>query len=725
MKFFMIISFFLLLNVVVKTAAQQRNTKVEYIKEFENTHHPEIAYWFFNKEMLNEASYKRKIDTLASFGKFTLLFITARNGVDFYDSKTMHPVFAKLVEYAHQKGLKIGLQLWEKRGNVSIENTERLIQEGEVVLDDNGFAEYTTLSRHARDIKLLIKSDLFKVLAFKKVSKGYYDATTLKDITYLCKAESDKKSVSVKINCGNDFKGYTAYILTQHYYNFTSNHSEAAKNNLIDILRAYSDIPFDGVGLDEYTNLRVSTTWELKKTNEIFRERSYSLSMASQFQKKTGEDLETILFNMRYAPEGIPAVRMKAINAYFDILRSGTMNIERIIYDSGKHFFGKNTFIGLHNTHHNYLDGDEIWQTGLNWWNVKRDYGQTDEKTPTVTQMGIGMSYPMNALYNMYYDKSLENIWTKALNDLRYGIRTHYHAINDVQHWGVSVESDSALIQISKVENAARLLNRFNPSFPKIHLLVVFGMEAQLNWYPDEQARNLNDINGGLDIEKKAKEIWDAGYPDALVPTDVIKDGRLTTGYDGKPVLQGHVFDAILFLYPQYAKESTLSFFENYVNRGGKLILEGDVTNGFDGTNIVNRWGAIKDRSFWGKNILGEIEKSGIPKNEIKDGVMNEDSSYTFTNVASFNSEKFAEFSFFQHGNQYTGRYKGLAAIKINADGTIQKLAATGFLELLKNGEVILNLNAPADLFLELKNSQYKIVIADTTGQVSILKNKL
>ena len=303
MKLLKILSVFLLLNTTEKSAAQKSNTKVEYINEFENTQHPEIAYWFFNKEMLNEASYKRKIDSLSAFGKFTLLFITARNGVDFYDSKTMHPVFTKLVQYAHQKGLKIGLQLWEKRGNVSIENTERLIQEGEVALDDKGFAEYSTLSKHARDMKLLIKSDLFKVLVFKKVSEGYYDATTLKDITYLCKAESDKKSVSVKINCGNDCKGYTAYILTQHYYNFNSNHSEAAKINLIDILRAYSDISFDGVGLDEYTNLRVSTTWELKNTNEIFRERSYSLSMASQFQKKTGEEWKKWNSKMEEAKE--------------------------------------------------------------------------------------------------------------------------------------------------------------------------------------------------------------------------------------------------------------------------------------------------------------------------------------------------------------------------------------------------------------------------------------
>ncbi len=70
-------------------------------------------------------------------------------------------------------------------------------------------------------------------------------------------------------------------------------------------------------------------------------------------------------------------------------------------------------------------------------------------------------------MYNMYYDKSLTKIVNKAWSDLTYGIRTHYHAINDIQKWGVSVEQPEALVEINKVENAARLLNRFNPSFRK------------------------------------------------------------------------------------------------------------------------------------------------------------------------------------------------------------------------------------------------------------------
>lgn len=43
---------------------------------------------------------------------------------------------------------------------------------------------------------------------------------------------------------------------------------------------------------------------------------------------------------------------------------------------------------------------------------------------------------------------------------------------NDVQAWGVSIDDPKTLTKKNKVENAARLLNRFNPPFPNVKLLL-------------------------------------------------------------------------------------------------------------------------------------------------------------------------------------------------------------------------------------------------------------
>ncbi|MEP6746882.1 MAG: hypothetical protein ABJB86_04100 [Bacteroidota bacterium] len=709
---------FFFIPVLLSVACPAQKVNINYINSFENINHPQVAYWFFTTGMLEEKNYKNKIDSLAKYSKYTLIFLTQRDGVDFYDSKIMHPVFEKLVAYAHQKGLKIALQIWKDDRGVLLENTDRLMQEGEVQLDENGTAQYNVKATGARDTGTLLKSELFKIYVFKKMGEGFYDPASLREITATTKAVNGKETVSVSINAGIKWEGYTAYILTQHYYNSCSNFSAQAKSILLNAFKLYADIPFDGIGLDEYKNMKISRQKILETNHDAFRERVYSPDMAKAMRRITGVDLDRVLFDMRYAPEGKPAVRIKAINEYMSLLRTATLGVESAMYDLGKKMYGKDAFIGLHNTFHNNLDKDEVWQTGVSWWNIKRDYGHTDENTSTAIQMGIGMGYPKNAMYNMYYDHSLEKIWTKALYDLRFGVRTHYHAANDIDGWGVSIDAPFALKEINKVENAARLLNRFNPSFPAIKLLVVYGMEALYNWYPNLSERGLYDVNDHLGFERKSVELWQAGYLNAAVPTDMINDGRLKLNIAGKPVLNGYVFDAIVFLNPQYARKETTTFIKNFVAKGGKLLVEGNATRDFDGNDISADWKNIEDRAVATSFSLENIRKLGIKKNGLTDGVMNEDGSYTFTSIESLKTNTPATFSFVTGSNTFTGYYKGLVTIKVDEKGNLLKLAATGFSLLTKNGKSFIHLSKEADIFLVVQNGHLDITIADATKSI-------
>ena len=701
-----------------------QDVKVKYVDAFENVNHPQVAYWFFAANMMPEERYKGKIDSFVRYSKYTLVFLTERDGCNFHDIQTMHPVFQKLVAYAHQKGLKIGLQIWKNNKGTLIENTDRLIQDAEVLLDDNGKANYSTRAKGARDTNSVIKSELFKIYAFQKTSDGFYNPSTLHEITSSAASNADVHSVYIAINAGAAYKGYTAYIQTQHYYNSCSNFSDQAYALMLDDFKAYGDIPFDGIGLDEYKNMTIARQPILQAAHETFRERVYSLGMVKAMKAQRGLDLDKVLLDMRYAPKGKPEVRMRAINEYMSLFRTATLGVEAAVYDLGKKLYGKDEFIGLHSTFHNNLDKDEVWQTGVSWWDIKRDYGHTDEETSTPIQLGIGMSYKKNAMYNMYYGKDLTRIWTKALYDLRYGIRTHYHAANDIQGWGVSIDDPAALLKINKVENAARLLNRFNPSFPKVKLLVVYGMEAIYNWYPNYAHRGLYDIDDKLEMEKKSIELWSKGYLHAAVPTDLIADGRLHLNAAGKPELNGYTFDAVIFLNPEYAKESTTKFFQQYVSKGGKLLLEGTAMNDFMGKDMSSAWEAIASKTVANTYSLDNVAKLGIEKNVLTDGVMNEPGTYTFTNAESLQSNTPASFSFTWHGDTYTGKYKGLATIKIDADGKLQKLAATAFSSLLKNGKPMVSPSKEADVFISVKDGVAQAVIADETKSVKLVFNK-
>jgi len=322
----------------------------------------------------------------------------------------------------------------------------------------------------------------------------------------------------------------------------------------------------------------------------------------------------------------------------------------------------------------------------------------------------------------MFYDKSINKIQEKAFNDLRYNIRTHYHAINDVQNWGVSVEQPYALQKINPVENCARLLNQFNPALPDIKLLVVFGREALMNWYPDSSKRGICDVNDKLKIEEKAKDIWNAGYLNALVPTDVIIDNRLVIDAKGKAVYNGHVFDAVVFLYPEYAQDKTLNFLEKYVSKGGILMLEGAATKDFYGKDIVSRWEKIAAKAV-SKNLeITQLSKLGIEKNNFASAIKMQDGSWIFSDYKSFLQNKLIPFNQVIDGNTYEGAYTGCAALLVK-NKAIQKFAATALQSLKVDNETIFELSKPADVFIEKKNGGYDITISGL--DVTIVVNKL
>jgi hypothetical protein len=697
---------------------------INYVPKFTNENHPEIGYWFISPSLLPNDNYLVHLDTIAQKCPYTLLFLTARDGANFYDFEKMHPVFQKIVSVAHQKGLKIGLQLWGNYKDTTTAGSQKMIIENEILLDQAGNGEFTVKAKYVRFPDRLLHSDLFRVYAFKKTSEGCYDPATLNDITSKCEAATpDKETVQVKIRGGESVKGLTACIMNQQTCSQSSMWGDVEINGFAEAMKAYSDIPFDGFALDEYGNKYVAREAELKP-GEAFRGRWYSVAMAQAYKLETGHSLEQALFDARYAPAGKPEVRIRAINEYMDFMRKGAIRVETAVNLKSKEIFGKDIFNGIHNTYHNSLVNDEIWANGIGWWDAPRLYGQTDERTPTPTQMGIAMAHPKNAIYNQFYDAKLEPVLIKAFNDLRWGIRTHYHALNDKRPLRFDLEFPEAIEGIGKIENCARLLNKFNPSLPKINLLVIFGMDALCNWYPHDSDRGIYDINDKMQVEEKGVEIWNAGYLNAVVPSDLITSNKLKIGKGGKPEMNGHTFDAILFLNPQYAKESVLKFLEDYEAKGGKLMMEGTADHDFNANDITKRFKAIYEKATVKGYSVEALPKLGISKDMLPDGCKNEDGSFVFTDRTSLNTDAMATFSVTIEGDRYSGTYKGIAVIAADKNSGLKKFTAAGFTELRRNGKPILSFKNPVDLFLENSNGKFQLTIADRTQSVVPLINK-
>ena len=698
---------------------------LEHVSKFKNENHPEIGYWFISPDLYTNGAYLKELDSIIHQCPYTLVFLTARAGADFYDFKTMHPIFKNIVATAHQHGLKVGLQLWGNYNDKNIAGVQRMIVENEVMLDEQGKASLTIKAKFIRFPDRLLKTDLFKVYAFKKTGEGFYDPASLKDITQKCKTSlPDKETVELKIDGGSSTKGLTACIMTQEYCSQSSMWGDVEINGFKEAMNNYKDISFDGFALDEYGNKFIERIFDSTATN-TFRGRWYSNAMADSFKEATGSSLVKTLFDGRYAPEGKPEVRMKAINQYMAFMRGGALRVEKAVYDYSRKIFGKTIFNGIHDTYHNSLINDEIWANGISWWLLPRAYGQTDEKTFTPTQMGVAMAHSMNAMYNQFYNKEFPVVEEKALSDLRYGVRTHYHAMHDLRMNRSDLLDPIAIAGINKVENCARLLNKFNPLLPKINLLVIFGMEALENWYPNEADRGVYDINDKLNIEGKAVEIWNAGYLNALVPSDVITHNLLKIDNNGKPVMNGHTFDAVLYLYPQYAKESELKFLEDYENKGGKLMIEGKADHDFKAKEISKRFNTIYNKATVKGYSVEDLSKLGLQKNKLPDGCRNEDGSYVFTNFNSLMTNEVSNFAVNIDGAYYTGVYKGLAIISADKKSGLKKFAANGFTELSRDGEVILSFKEPVNIFITKQKGKINMVLKDSTKTIKPLINRL
>lgn len=685
--------------------------------------HPQLVYWFWHPDTLTGAQYLRDVEDMAKRSSFTMAIATSREnidppgmGVDFYDFRKMHEPLAETVRAAHEHNLKIGLQLWEfwaltrindpitkAHPQLPITQSLALVTEGEAVLDAHGHADYSVTSTEGRD-RQPFHSEVLRAFVFRKTADGFYSESSLADITDSVKTvRADPATVTVAIDAQAELAGHTAYVMVAHYYDYPDLFNNVMTDTFRNALKHYADIPFDGTALDEFGYMMLKP-----KRENPFRDRFYGHAFAKEYKRRTGMGLERALFDMRFTPQGKPEVRIRAINSYFDVMRDGPLRVEKDFYKMSKEIFGPKTFAGIHNTYHNGLESDDLWRVGLNWWTVPREYGQSDENWRMPERMGLIVAHSQPVTFDQYYGGNLEAFLQKAFREARFGGRTHYLAWNDTRDGRINMTRavvDGKYAAIRDVEQKIRLLNQFDPAAPKLPVLVVFGMPALINWFPDYEARSAWDLRGKLGIEQKAMAIWDAGYPCALLPSDFIDSGLIAIGAGGCPVINGHRFECMVFLYPQYAKKTTLDFLERFVRYGGKLMLEGNATHDFDGHEISGRFEKLASQATVRGFDVKAISRFGAQDNLLDDGAFMEDGSVVFTDFTSWQTNKAKSFAVNLAGHEFSGSYIGLCALKADTAGEVQKFICGGFSELRRNRKPVLSLERPADTVITRNES--------------------
>ena len=277
--------------------------EIRYVDEIPNVRHPRIGYWFITPETLAGDAYLSQIEEYSRITPYDLIFLTARDGVDFFDVEKMHPVLERLVHKADSLGIGIGLQVWDWDNKEYTErDCSRTIVETEVKLDTAGAAICINRAINIRSVKPY-KQKLFRVYAFKKAGKGEYIPGTLHDITDSCIQTGTPDEFRIEINAGSDFAGYDVYAMSEIYYPCYCVYSGGIGQSFYRLMDAYSDIPFKGFALDEFAHMRVKPDWILKADKEEFTIRHYSLAMKTKYEDLYDRNLDEDLFRMRYSPQ--------------------------------------------------------------------------------------------------------------------------------------------------------------------------------------------------------------------------------------------------------------------------------------------------------------------------------------------------------------------------------------------------------------------------------------
>ena len=636
---------------------------------------PNLLLWDFNHETLRGKQYLKDLDFIKEHTDFNMLFLTSRVGTNLMDKQQCVPAIAELVARAHELDLKIGLHINCKPGfyntpvnaagapeidqvqlfNVGIENAEGMVCPAELQADENGFASYVHRARWVRQKLQPLRAELLRVYAFRKTAEGFYDPDSLADVTESVRVvEVRTNGIEIEIDAGKEHAGKTLFVLIAQYYNFMAL-PRASWKELKTIMDRYADIPLDGVMMDEYGYMLLNTSGIEKGSEEPFRGHFYNEGLR-RFYEERGVNLVRTFFDMRYAPQNAEGVRIRAINRYFDLLRRPPLENEWKVAEHARKLWGDDVFLSCHNTFHNNLEGDEIWHTGSNWWSLPRQYGHTDENITMAVRMGVMLAAGEPLEIDMFYSKHPELHYRHMAEGAPFGSREFHHAYNDIV-WSCDFSNLEFLKNIRHMEAQINRLNGFQTEFPRLDLLIIYGTAAQHNWYPDESARSVWDIDGTLHIQRTCDEIWNAGYRCALIPDTALEEGKLKLEGDCI-VYNGYAFRHCLFLYPKYAKKEVYALLNAAGKAGVNIAAVGRCDIDFDAEPAQL---TIPSYPSFDLDILKNI---GCPTSAIPGGCVLRDGSFILVSEGGLLRGEETAFDFVVDGVAYSGQHTGLLAYR-------------------------------------------------------------
>jgi hypothetical protein len=683
-----------------------------------NQYMPVIGVWVWTNRQLIENGYMEEIDKADSNSPFNILVLFLRFPDREVIQDEIYKQVKKAAEYAaeHNISLVADLDIREARQTFISKHPnelQQMLRIKEVELSERDLIKVSVNSLDLNDHytggmithHIPLSGKLLKIYAYTKTPEGI-EQESMSDITRNCNILcSTKDSVKVEINTKeikNTGKTHVCLLVS-----FSHLYPDVFSPYLIafqrEIIHQYANVKLAGVCKDEWGFPPYYPRFYKSGCYDFW----YSENYAHAYCLKTGgRDLLSDFILMAIGINGKESERQMAINHFNEMSYLRNTELETDYYNTVKEVFGPNAAVTVHSTWWPFPDRNEFRKNGLDWWASKRDWAQTDEVVPYAVRTALSKKWGSPIWYNMYYKMDLPvQLWSAALG----GGRINYLPFQSLYNE-----------KLMRAECRIRLLNCITKSPLYCPVAVIFGHTASMNW----AGPYYNDV--GMEL---VDSLWKKGYPADLIPTSEIENGNLQVTADGYISYGNQKYTAAIIYHPEFEKKSTADFIIKAAKGKTKMIQIGKWTKNFEGMPYndeemlckimppsENKYDALL-------KIFEALKKNEIPAQTPATGIIDN----RYFGLRDFNSAScspanegfcrlidgtviYAAGTKDMAGDTIRTIFRinnysvyidavGIAAIRLNDDGSIQALAAGG-LKSIKTNNFEIKLDERTDIAL-------------------------
>ena len=591
---------------------------------------PHILYWKWNDDLLNKEILEERTMDIINRSIFDVIYV-ALHSVTEKNRITSNPQMVERIKECatilKEHGRKMVLDL---RPYDEVEYMQKypISEKGYYVkyccgkLDNAG--AYSEKFEKADGVLLC------KCLDFNE--DGTFNENTVVDIKEKVCVENN----TVKINAGSEFGGrsFVFYVYKMHRnYDILG---DEYKEKWEDICRYVDDTGISGIGVDELgmnpkLELLSDGVKDIKQAKFFIEWFIITDGLCKYYKKMFGSDLKEDLLYFRNSTSD-KEKGIHIVNQYLDVLRKRTADSEQYFYNMSKRHFGEDSIVLSHPTWWvDELDSNlEIPKNALDWWEVKRDFAQTDEEILIPIRISMTRRCTENLWYNMWYSMrtlDIKTYYRETWINARYGGRTHYLGYECYEPGIVlCLNQKDYLEKCSEMEEKIEILNPFQTSSPDSRILVIFGYEAITNWkISDPHETKWNRVSMNMhNAWKFTKELFDSHYLCELIPSTEIDNGFVDIN-DNKISYYGRTYDMLIYVMPEGATKTTQDFIKKYAEVNKNLIIVGNNVDFMKGNGLLNTSKTDVEP------VISVLSKQGIKGNCGENYCVYEDGSVVFT----------------------------------------------------------------------------------------------